>query len=166
MLNPKVAKFYSPISGFGLKTVAQVQAGEVLMKFEGQLISKDQADDLYQTGYDYLLQISPNEFLNLAEDTKYVNHSCNPSAAFLHQNGELVALRDLDLGTEITFDYSANENTDFKLTCRCGSPQCRGVILPLQANEEQVQKLLQPLLSPYLRTHYGDKGAISLKSKS
>lgn len=125
MLSIKVEKFYSPISGHGLKTVAPVVKGELLVKFEGNLISSQEADEIYKTGDDYILQFSSSEFLRLTEDSKYVNHSCVPSAAFLTENGELVALNDLPAGTEVTFDYSANEDTNFKLNCRCGSEQCR-----------------------------------------
>ena len=38
----------------------------------------------------------------------FVNHSCDPSAII--ENGCLVALKQIDVGNEITFDYKKNED--------------------------------------------------------
>jgi hypothetical protein len=151
MLSPKVEKFHSEISGHGLKTNAPVKRGEVLINFEGNLISVAEANRIYATGDDYMLQVSATEFLRLSDDSKYINHSCNPDAAFLHKNGELVALKDIPANQEITFDYSANEDTEFLLNCKCGHHNCRKQIVPFHKNSPEVQARLAPILSPYLR---------------
>ena len=39
----------------------------------------------------------------------FVNHSCDPSAII--EDGCLVAIKQIDVGNEITFDYKKNENT-------------------------------------------------------
>lgn len=151
MLSPKVSKFFSPISGNGIKAVKDIKKGEVLIIFEGEVISSQEANKRYDQGFDYMLQIDSQQFLVLEEDSKYVNHSCSPTAAFIHNNAELVALDDLSAGTEITFDYSANEDTDFKLNCQCNSPKCRKEILPYSKTSPRIKYELKNILSPYLR---------------
>lgn len=101
MLSVKVAKFYSPVSGYGIKALENIKSNELIIKFEGTIIPKTEADQLYQKGFDYMLQIAPEQFLLLEEDSKYVNHSCSPNSAFLYQSAELVALRDIKQGEEI-----------------------------------------------------------------
>ncbi|HOG29462.1 MAG TPA: SET domain-containing protein-lysine N-methyltransferase, partial [Vicinamibacterales bacterium] len=56
------------------------------------------------------------------------NHSCNPNTAFSGLN--LVALRDIRAGEELTVDYGTfydGRMTPFD--CACGSPSCRGRIV-------------------------------------
>lgn len=151
MLSSKIIKFYSPISGNGIKCVENIKKGELIMVFQGRKITTEEANQLYTNGFDYMLQIDHNHFLYLEEDTKYVNHSCEPNGAFLNQSGHLVALRDITQGEEITFDYSANEDTDFSMNCGCGTPSCRKKILPFHQNEPEVQERLLDKATPYLK---------------
>ena len=51
---------------------------------------------------------------------RYVNHACRPSCEI--SDAKIVALKDLNEGEEITFDYNENESTmatPFKCKC-CG----------------------------------------------
>ena len=38
----------------------------------------------------------------------WINHSCNPSTKI--ENQSVIALRDLEVGEELTFDYNENES--------------------------------------------------------
>ena len=53
------------------------------------------------------IQIGKNKHV---EDVlgQYVNHSCNPTTKVV--NSQLIALRDLEYGDSITFDYNTNED--------------------------------------------------------
>ena len=58
----------------------------------------------------------------------------------------LVALRDIQAGEEITYDYStADIDRAFEMKCRCGSSRCRGTISNLD------------YLDPAWQDHYGSK---------
>lgn len=149
-----IIRFFSNINGYGVKAQTNFNPGEVVVTFTGEPITLVTANQLYDQGFDYLLQISPQAFLKLNNDCKYINHSCSPNCAFLNNNGELVALKPIHQGEEITFDYSANEDTDFQLKCLCLQPNCRQTILPFHKNSSIVQQQLLPLLSPYLRALY------------
>ncbi len=55
------------------------------------------------------------------------NHSCAPNTAF--DGLDLVALRDIAPGEELTVDYATFCGPDMReFDCRCGAPNCRGVI--------------------------------------
>ncbi len=60
---------------------------------------------------------------------RYVNHHCDPTC-FIDKKRELmIALRDINIGDEITFDYSLNESSiAAPFECSCGAPNCKGVI--------------------------------------
>lgn len=62
---------------------------------------------------------------------RYLNHACDPSAAFRFETGadgvetpvRLVATRPLRRGAEVTFDYETTE-WDMSVPFRCGCARC------------------------------------------
>ena len=57
----------------------------------------------------------------------HLNHSCEPN---LGLQGQIVyvALRDIRIGEELTFDDAMTDDVPYEMTCRCGTPNCRGTI--------------------------------------
>lgn len=57
------------------------------------------------------------------------NHSCEPNASF-DEGGMLVAVRDIEPGEEITFDYRAHPipASPWNFQCYCGAEACAGWI--------------------------------------
>lgn len=147
MLSKKIIKIESKIEGIGIFASENIKKGEIVAIFEGRKISKNEADELYTQGFDYLLQIDNELFLYLEEDSKFINHCCNPNTSFLLQNGELIALRDINKNEEITFDYSTNENTDFIIeNCRCNSQNCRKKIKKYSETIFDYDAIISPYL--------------------
>lgn len=58
---------------------------------------------------------------------RHINHSCSPNALLRISQGraEFYALRDIEVGTEITVHYGETHHQG-KLRCRCGAPNCSG----------------------------------------
>ena len=79
-----------------------------------------------------------------------INHSCDPNAGIrLFQAGyELVALRDIDPGGEITYDYSTYIESPERLRCCCGASCCCRDIGRFRE------------LAPQLRKHYMNRGVV------
>ena len=78
----------------------------------------------------------PDEASDLGD---FINHSCDPNCAIrvaYRTTGDvsgwvivLVALRAIEAGEEITYDYMATMHDDpWEIPCNCGSPKCRGAI--------------------------------------
>jgi hypothetical protein len=70
-------------------------------------------------------------YLHVGEPFLYFNHACEPNAA-LAGVCDVVALRAIAPGEEITLDYSLNNPVAnryvMKFVCECGSPLCRRTI--------------------------------------
>ena len=69
----------------------------------------------------------------------FANHSCNPNCELIQisrQTMALVAICDIEPGTEICFDY-AWPARDWIPKCRCGAPNCRGWVV----QAEDVKKM-------------------------
>jgi SET domain-containing protein len=55
------------------------------------------------------------------------NHSCEPNASF-NTEGMLVAVREIEAGEEVTYDYVAHPlpASPWNFECRCGAVGCVG----------------------------------------
>lgn len=82
----------------------------------------------------------------------FLNHSCDPNARFIAETLEMIAIRPIKKGEEITFNYLSSEwDMAAPFTCQCGSERCYGSIRGFQhlSNEDKLQ--LADLALPYLR---------------
>jgi hypothetical protein len=78
------------------------------------------------------LQIDNDLYIDLDAQSLAINHSCSPNAGIRGQN-ELVAIRDISAGEEVTFDYSTTVSSDvapedWNMACQCHSTNCRQTI--------------------------------------
>jgi hypothetical protein len=113
--------------GKGVFVTGDFAAGEELLRFRGRVIDFAASVAKGERECD-AFQIGPDRYLDLEAPGVLVNHSCDPNAG-VRDDLRLVALRDLEAGEEIRYDYSTTMDEDrWELVCRCGSPQCRGVI--------------------------------------
>lgn len=56
-----------------------------------------------------------------------VNHSCEPDVG-VAGSIVFVAMRDVEIGDELTTDFALFDDHDSQMRCRCGCPSCRGVV--------------------------------------
>lgn len=98
------------------------QPGETIADFSAGTISAEPTYLTVQVGVRKHITLQP-EFL------QYINHSCDPNVFFDTTTMQLVALRTVENGEEMTFFYPS---TEWKMTqtfnCFCGSPVCIGNI--------------------------------------
>ena len=128
----------SPIEGLGMFAQFGFRRGDLLCAIQGKRVTIPTLKVLYDQGAlrpSDPLQISERHYLVMAPPFIYVNHSCNPNTAVVGEV-DLVALRPIDKGEEVTFDYAMTEwiwerfgrHAQWKMQCRCGSKSCEGHI--------------------------------------
>ncbi len=114
-------------------------------------------DELVQVPYEIRrlsIQVAEDYYLLSVNDSEadWINHSCMPNAGL---NGQivLVALRDIQPGEEITFDYAMSDGTAYdEFDCMCGSPDCRGYVSGSDWALPELQRRYKGHFSPYLQT--------------
>ncbi len=128
---------HSKIHGYGVITTRPFAAGETVCFGDGVLYRADaEFDDTYAL-------ILPGEdsgqgdplFWDLACQTRWFNHSCDPNSevrsTWDHAENTMrawwVALRDIPVDEEITYDYAFN--AEVAEVCHCGAATCRGLIV-------------------------------------
>lgn len=74
----------------------------------------------------YTVQIGDEEHIVLQPDyLRYINHSCHPNVFFDTSKGELITLRTIEIGDEISFFYPSTEwKMDESFECSCGNTNC------------------------------------------
>ncbi len=124
----------SAIHGTGGFARVNISAGTRLIEYVGRKI--DKAESLRQCELDnpYIFALDDQYDLDGNVDwnpARLLNHSCSPNAE-AEQDGEriwIIAMRDIAIGEEITFNYNY-DLVDYKEhPCQCGSANCVGYII-------------------------------------
>lgn len=126
--------------GEGVFAKKDIKKDETLMVMGGYILDIGDENKLEGIVADKPIEISENFSIGPLKpsDMKlmpqhYINSSCDPNAGFKGQIF-LVAMRDIEKGEEIVYDYAMvmhsndKSNSYFKIKCLCGSEKCRGYI--------------------------------------
>ena len=98
------------------------EAGEVLARFSAGEIHSRPSYLTVQVGIDAHIMLQP-------EHLQYINHSCDPNVFFDTSTMEVVAVKRIDEGDEMTFFYPSTEwDMAQPFTCNCGTSACLGEI--------------------------------------
>jgi D-alanine-D-alanine ligase len=82
---------------------------------------------------------------------RFTNHSCNPSMRIDTKIPAMVAVRDIEDGQELTFNYNTSEwQISSPFACGCGQPACLGEVRGFRHVPEKHRNALRPLLTPWL----------------
>lgn len=83
----------------------------------------------------------------------YMNHSCEPNC--LISGKYLVAGRAVNVGEELTFDYSTDVDwSGFSMRCRCGSPDCRKTARAYRFLPARVKRVYGRNVAPFILREY------------
>jgi hypothetical protein len=135
----------SRLSGHGVFAARRYGVGERLFVLQGEALTKAQillggeehAANAYQIDDDlYIYPLHP--------EGRFMNHSCEPNAG-LKEDREMVALREIQPGEEVAFDYSTTmSERHWTMPCACGAAGCRRVVgdfheLPTSVQQRYLQ---------------------------
>ncbi|MFH1089884.1 MAG: SET domain-containing protein-lysine N-methyltransferase [Candidatus Uhrbacteria bacterium] len=142
----------SSIAGRGIFAKRDIKKDELVFNFQGPIIK-----------YPFY----PNDFkgphwLNFGDKIwgmpletnpwRFINHSCQSNVGFRKKN-EIVAMRNIKKDEEIFVDYSITEGVakKWKLKCRCGLKNCRGVIYSIQHLPQTIFNQQKKYIPKFLR---------------
>jgi SET domain-containing protein len=127
----------SPV-GRGLFAAEPIAVGTVILQFTGPVLKLNEVRARGPAAAN-ALQVGIDRYLYLDEPGRFVNHSCAPNAAVLGDTS-LVATRPIPSGEEIRFDYSTTVSDGWTMACRCGSTECRGLVVAFQLLPEPLRR--------------------------
>lgn len=139
--------------GKGVFARKEFKAGEKILQFRGRIYTRQ----------DYLSKVNPEKCHYMQIDTdlflgpttspdNFVNHCCEPNSGLKIHKGKafLVAIRNIAIEEEITFDYSTSMAEDhWEMDCACGVPSCRTRVrdfkyLPLALQQHYIELGIVP----------------------
>lgn len=116
-----------------------IPEGSLVIKFEGPIYDKETCPEFSEA-----IQVGVNAWMwSSGGLDDLVNHSCNPCCGLWQVNGDtyLLALRDIAIGEELSFDYSTSMvDEPWNMDCACGDAKCRGKIANFLDMPDDVQQ--------------------------
>ena len=124
----------SPIHGTGGFARVDIPAGTRIIEYVGRKISKTESLRLCELSNQYIFALDGEQDLDgnvNFNPARFLNHSCAPNCEAAPENGRvwIIALRDIRLAEEITFNYGYDLDDYRDHPCRCGAPGCAGYIV-------------------------------------
>ena len=139
--------------GWGSFVTEPIRAGETVAAFGGYVVSLATLETFGHDRQSRAIQIDDDLYLmsgELPEPGDMLNHSCEPTCGLVGSQ-LLVAMRDLEVGEELTFDYAMCDCSDYdEFECLCGEPTCRGVVTGSDWRKPELHAKYSGWFSPYL----------------
>lgn len=139
----------SPVHGRGVFARCAMWAGERIMEYKGEVIGWRTAASRYRKhgalGHTYFFGLSDGRVIDggcRGNSARWLNHACVPNCEAI-EIGERVfihAVASIGTGEELFLDYrlivddDADDEARLHYACRCGSTECRGTMLALEAS--------------------------------
>lgn len=140
----------------GVFTVEKIKKGDVLSVFGGYVINIDEFENLSETLKKFSYQVSDTLLFGPVKEEdieicEYFNHSCCPNAGF-KDTITLVAMRDIEVCEEITFDYATCMTSSIlDMECLCGRRECRKRITGEDWKRKDLQERYKEYFVPYIK---------------
>ncbi|XP_046747434.1 probable histone-lysine N-methyltransferase CG1716 isoform X2 [Diprion similis] len=139
----KCEVFRTDKKGFGLRAIVDLQSGEFLMEYVGEVVdpkdfrrrAKDYSKD--KNRHYYFMALKSDQIIDATAKgniSRFINHSCDPNSETQKWtvNGELrigfFNKQFIAAGEEITFDYHFQRYGKEAQKCYCEAENCRGWI--------------------------------------
>ncbi|KAJ3120871.1 hypothetical protein HK098_004187 [Nowakowskiella sp. JEL0407] len=135
--------FRADKKGFGLRATGPIKSGDFVIEYAGEVISQQMFLKRTRQYHEedashfYFMSLKSDEYLDARKKgnlARFMNHSCNPNCALQKWvvNSRvrigIFAVKDVDIGEELTFDYKFERYGQEAQPCYCGESVCTGVI--------------------------------------
>lgn len=149
MDNPKAEVRNHPKYGIGVFAKSRILKGEEVASFDGKeytgYFNHEMAPEILNHG----IQVAKNKVRNSDGIARLINHSCDPNCG-VKDRIRIVAMRDIEAGEEILWDYEMAENAEWKMFCSCGAKQCRRVVMAYRYLPQEFRDAYEGYISSYL----------------
>lgn len=153
----QVEVFDAGVKGKGLRALEPIQKGDLITEYVGRAIRKGYLDMLFKRYRNermlYIMALDKDTYIDARKKgglARYINHSCEPNCIVNRwkvrgiQRAGIFALRDIQPGEELSFDYKWDRKRGRAPTkCHCLSPTCRGTLeVPKSMEEDELERRL------------------------
>ena len=127
----------SRIDRQGLFATQAIQPGTRILPYMGEKITSAERARRLAAGNAYIFHLNYRYAIDgetLDNTARYINHSCDPNCMVekAHDTLWIVALRDIQAGEELSYNYGYDAAQYAHNPCHCGAKNCCGYILDPQ----------------------------------
>tara|TARA_B100000161_G_C33430853_1_gene360079 strand:+ start:235 stop:717 length:483 start_codon:yes stop_codon:yes gene_type:complete len=137
----------SKIHGSGVFASEDIKAGQKIIEYVGEKITKKEGDirsekrikrylNSNKTGSVYIFELNKKYDIDGSfkyNKARYINHSCNPNCEVDIIRGKIwiISKKKIKKNTELSYDYGYEFDKDDYTDhiCKCGSRKCIGYII-------------------------------------
>ncbi len=155
-LSPKTIVKESPIHGRGLFARAPIPKGEIVAIKGGYIFDVAALREVETQLGPAEIPVAEGFYIGpLTEGERdggmlFSNHSCDPNIGIQGQI-VFVALRDIQLGEELTHDWATTDDDTYEMPCNCGAQHCRGIITGQDWRRKDLQAKYRGYIAWYLQ---------------
>ena len=123
---------------FGVFANVPIKKDEIIISYTlddaDRIVTAEQTRELSEYERNHLMPLGDDRYALDTSLPGIVNHSCEPNCYVDFDENfhcKLIAIKDIDLGEEITKDYvlgaldQINNEKGWLMDCNCGTPHCR-----------------------------------------
>jgi uncharacterized protein len=154
-ITPKAESKESRMHGFGVFAKELIKKSENVGVFGGLVVPTNQVREYWEKVAHIGIQISDDFFIvpstrEEVEKGGVFNHACEPNCGFIN-TFTLIAIKEIEAGEELVFDYAFCETFMDNFECSCGSSDCRKTITGNDWKIKEIQDKYKKFFSPYLQ---------------
>ncbi len=153
-MNHPNAKVVDHPFGKGVIATGPIKKDELVESFDGEIYYGVGVEDYPEDVIDYPISFGDDRARLSSGFAHRLNHSCSPNCG-IRGNFDIVAMRDIEEGEELCWDYDMSEDSDWFLDCQCGNDNCRGKIKGFRFLPEERRKEYRGYISDWLLEKYG-----------
>jgi len=146
----------SAIHAAGCYATTAIRKGERVAEYDGPRLTKEEADSCYEESpITYLFGLGDGSMVIDGHCmAMFINHSCDPNCETHEEDGRvwIMAIKNIALGDEITYDYCLYDGGNDEALCNCGARRCRGTMY----SREEVRRRKAVAINA-LKTSIGNK---------
>ena len=167
-LTPLAESFDTPPHGLGSRAISVIPAGTSVATFGGTALTRADFAPFEAERRSRSLQVNENLiFLGppSREPGDSINHSCDPNCGMRNAT-TIVAVRDIAIGEELTFDYAMSDASDYdEFECNCGTSLCRGKVRADDWQLDTLRHRYKGFFSPYIQRKMNAERSRALLTK-
>lgn len=131
----------SEIHAAGCYTTRAIRKGRRVCEYSGPRMPKAVADERYAERFvTYLFGYGEKDMvIDGFGSVMFMNHCCEPNCETEEEDERIfvVALRDIEAGEELVFEYNLYDSDEATQDCYCGAKTCRGTMFSVAEVERR-----------------------------
>lgn len=135
--------------GKGVFATKRIELGKVVWDYAGE---ERWITDIPKRLWRFCFQVDYDRYVVPKKGAPgwFMNHSCEPNCVIMGRT-KIVALRRIEAGEEVTFDYSTDVGWEgFSMRCMCGTKGCRKVIKCYASLPDELKRHYGACVSAFL----------------